>query len=72
MKVVISASFYIPYYHCLEKNFNNFGFLKDYHDANTTGFKSAEDLPEWFKERPIVLYDVDLVYRKNAEYVIRF
>lgn len=57
---------------CLEKEFSNFCFLKDYHDANTTGFKSAEDLLEWFKERPIVLYDIDLVYKKNAEYVKRF
>lgn len=52
---------------CLEKKFDNFGFLNDYHDANLTGFTSAEDLPEWFKERPIVLYDIDLVYKKDYE-----
>lgn len=57
---------------CLEKNFTNFGFLNDYHDANITGLESAEDLPEWFKKRPIVLYDVDLIYKKDAVHVKRF
>ena len=57
---------------CLEKNNKNFGFLNDYHDANITGFQSAEDLPERFKKRPIVLYDVDLVYKKDAKKVKRF
>lgn len=53
--------------HCINGNFDNFGFLEDYHEANIAGFASAEDLPEWFKKRPIVLYDVDLVYRKECE-----
>lgn len=53
-----------PY--CINFSFDNFGFLDDYHDANITGFASADDLPEWFKKRPIVLYDVDLVYRKEC------
>jgi len=52
---------------CLEKNLENFGFLKDYHDANLGEFNSHEELPEWFKNRPIVLYDVDLVYKKDCE-----
>ena len=52
---------------CLNGNFDNFGFLSDYHDANITGFTSHEELPDWFKERPIVLYDIDLVYRKNVQ-----
>lgn len=50
---------------CLNKSFCNFGFLEDYHDANLGEFSSHDDLPDWFKERPIVLYDVDLVYRKD-------
>jgi len=52
---------------CLRKGFDNFGFLDDYHDANLQGFSSYEELPEWFKKRPIVLYDVDLVYKKEYE-----
>lgn len=53
--------------HCISGSFDNFGFLNDYHEANITGFQSVEDLPNWFKERPIVLYDVDLIYRKGVE-----
>lgn len=53
--------------HCINGHFDNFGFLEDYHDANITGFASADDLPDWFKERPIVLYDVDLVYCKECK-----
>lgn len=52
---------------CLNKKFDNFGFLEDYHDANLGKFNSHEELPDWFKERPIVLYDVDLVYKKGYE-----
>lgn len=52
---------------CCQKSFDNFGFLEDYHDANLVGFNSYEELPEWFKLRPIVLYDVDLVYKKDVE-----
>ncbi|MGM9834159.1 MAG: hypothetical protein ACI31M_00040 [Bacilli bacterium] len=33
-------------------------YLDDYHDANCS---NPEDLPEWFKERPLVLVDRDLV-----------
>lgn len=51
---------------CLRKHYDNFGFLNDYHDADMTGFDDAEDLPTWFKERPIVLYDVDLIYKKDS------
>lgn len=44
---------------------DNFGYLRDYHDANITGFSSPEDLPEWFKKSPIVLYDIDKIYKKE-------
>ena len=44
---------------------NNFGYLYDYHDANLTGFSCYEELPSWFKKRPLVLYDIDKVYKKK-------
>lgn len=44
---------------------DNFGYLNDYHDANMTGVDSYEELPKWFKKRPIVLYDIDKVYKKT-------
>lgn len=47
---------------------DNFGFLKSYKDANLGEYNSPEELPEWFKKRPLVLYDVDLIYKKEAEY----
>lgn len=50
---------------CLNKSFCNFGFLEDYHDANLGKFSSHEELPDTFKKRPMVLYDVDLVYEKD-------
>jgi len=51
--------------HCIDRRFDNFGFLEDYHDANLGKLSSYEEFPDWFKERPIVLYDVDLVYKKD-------
>ena len=50
---------------CYQLKEENFGFLNDYHDADITGFNSTEELPERFKERPIVLYDIDLIYKKD-------
>lgn len=45
---------------------DNFGFLKDYKDATLVGVDSYEELPDWFKKRPIVLYDIDMVsYEKD-------
>lgn len=44
---------------------DNFGYLYDYHDANLTGFSCYEELPSWFKKRPLVLYDIDKVYKKK-------
>lgn len=44
---------------------DNFGYLDDYHDANLTGFNCYEELPSWFKKRPLVLYDIDKVYKKK-------
>ena len=46
---------------------DNFGFLKSYKDANF-GDISIDDIPEWFKKRPLVLYDIDLIYRKDDEH----
>lgn len=51
---------------CLSKSTDNFGFLRDYHDASLVGVDSYDELPEWFKERPLVLYDIDLVSYKNG------
>lgn len=51
---------------CLSKDNDNFGFLKSYKDATLAGVNSYDELPDWFKERPIVLYDIDLVtYKKD-------
>lgn len=57
--------------HCLQKDNDNFGFLKDYKDATLVGVNSYEDLPVWFKKRPIVLYDIDLVTYKK-EYALQY
>lgn len=46
---------------CRDKKNDNFGFLNSYKDASLVGVESHEDLPEWFKKRPIVLYDIDMV-----------
>lgn len=52
--------------HCLRKEDDNFGFLKSYKDATLVGVNSHDELPEWFKKRPLVLYDIDMVsYRKE-------
>lgn len=48
---------------CLRLDKSNFGLLKSYKDANLGDYSSHEDLPEYFKENPLVLLDVDLVYR---------
>lgn len=51
---------------CLRKENDNFGFLKSYKDATLVGVNSYDELPDWFKERPIVLYDIDCVsYKKE-------
>ena len=51
--------------HNLDKTFENYGFLRDYHEANLGSYKSHEDLPEWFKKRPVVLFDIDLIYEQE-------
>lgn len=53
--------------HCLARDFDNFGFLDDYHEATLVGVSSHEELPEWFKKRPVVLFDIDLVQKKRKE-----
>lgn len=57
--------------HCLRRGFDNFGFLDDYHDATLVGVNSYDELPDWFKKRPVVLFDIDmftpkLIPKKNT------
>lgn len=47
--------------HCVRRMDDNFGFLRDYHDATLVGVNSHEELPDWFKRRPLVMYDIDMV-----------
>lgn len=54
-----------PLCSCLKTD--NFGFLKDYRDANID-LDNPLVIPEWFKKRPLVLYDIDLIYRKEDEH----
>lgn len=39
---------------------DNLYYLNDYHDAD---FDNPETLPEWFKENPVVLVDLDLMFK---------
>lgn len=50
--------------HCVRRHFDNFGFLRDYHDATLVGVNSYNELPDWFKERPVVLFDIDMFTQK--------
>ena len=52
--------------HCVKRYYDNFGFLNDYHDAQLAGVSSYDELPLWFKLRPIVLFDIDLVRKKRV------
>lgn len=52
--------------HCVRRFYDNFGFLKDYHDAQLAGVANYDELPLWFKLRPIVLFDIDLVRKKRV------
>ena len=60
---------YIADPNCLKYEVNDFGLLRDYRDANLGQYKSHEDLPESFKRYPLVLLDVDLVYRYDGPQV---
>lgn len=53
--------------HCVKRLYDNFGFLKDYHDATLIGVNSYEELPDWFKRRPLVLYDIDMIRMKEIK-----
>lgn len=53
--------------HCKDYDFDNFGFLDDYHEATLVGVSSYDELPEWFKKRPVVLFDIDMVRKKNKQ-----
>lgn len=57
---------YIADPHCLRYEPNNFGILRSYRDANLGEYKSHEDLPESFKKCPLVILDVDLIYRYDG------
>ncbi len=52
--------------HCIRRFTDNFGFLKDYHDAQLVGVSHHEELPDWFKERPMVLLDIDMIVKKES------
>lgn len=52
---------------CLNHDPRNFGFLRDYHDATLVGIDNIEDAPEWWKKRPIVIYDIDLMLELTNE-----
>lgn len=58
--------------HCKARDFNNFGFLNDYHEATLVGVSSHEELPDWFKKRPVVMFDIDMVRKKTVEEKRRF
>lgn len=52
---------------CLALDPRNFGFLRDYHDATLVGLDNIEDAPKWWKDRPIVIYDIDLMLELTNE-----
>lgn len=52
--------------HCVRRYTDNFGFLNDYHEAQLVGVNSYEELPDWFKRRPLVLFDIDMITRKQT------
>lgn len=58
--------------HCMARDFHNFGFLNDYHEATLVGVSSHEELPDWFKKRPVVMFDIDMVRKKTVEEKRRF
>lgn len=49
---------------CLDYRFDNFGFLNSPYDALINDHITYEELPEWFKSRPLVLYDIDMLTLK--------
>ena len=55
--------YYISDPRCLRFCQDNFVFLDSYKDASKGSYDSVEDFPESFKNCPLVLLDVDLIYR---------
>lgn len=53
--------------HCLGRYADNFGFLRDYHDATLVGVSSHEELPDWFKRRPLVIFDIDMIIQDKTK-----
>lgn len=53
--------------HCEAHKFDNFGFLDDYHEAILSGVNNHDELPDWFKKRPLVLFDIDMVKKKEKK-----
>lgn len=51
--------------HCVRMDYDNFGFLNDYHEAQLVGVSNYDELPEWFKLRPLVLFDIDMIREKE-------
>lgn len=52
--------------HCVRRYADNFGFLNDYHEATLVGVDDHEQLPDWFKRRPFVLFDIDMVIKDTS------
>lgn len=52
---------------CYRRKFDNFGFLNDYHEATLVGVNNHEELPDWFKKRPVVLFDIDMLTKKLVQ-----
>lgn len=52
--------------HCVRRYADNFGFLNDYHEATLVGVDDHEQLPDWFKRRPFVLFDIDMVIEDTS------
>lgn len=52
--------------HCVRRYADNFGFLNDYHEATLVGVDDHEELPDWFKRRPFVLFDIDMVIEDTS------
>lgn len=53
--------------HCVRRYADNFGFLNDYHEATLVGVDDHEKLPDWFKRRPFVLFDIDMVIKDTSD-----
>jgi hypothetical protein len=49
----------------LKYDYGNFALLDSYEDADVDDPSELERLPDYFKENPLVIIDVDLIYKQN-------